>query len=44
MTLKPFKAIIPDLKYVEEVVAPPYDVISEKEAREVYKTKKKYIS
>ncbi|HOJ49449.1 MAG TPA: DUF1015 family protein [Spirochaetota bacterium] len=40
MTLKPFKAIIPDLKYVEEVVAPPYDVISEKEAREVYKTKK----
>lgn len=40
MKLKPFRAVLPTKNYVEEIVAPPYDVISEKEAREVYKNNK----
>ncbi len=35
LTLKPFKAIRPQQKYVEKVSSLPYDVYSQKEAREL---------
>lgn len=35
--VKPFKAVRPETQYVSRVACPPYDVVSEKEARDMVK-------
>ncbi|EKD25745.1 MAG: hypothetical protein ACD_79C01527G0003 [uncultured bacterium] len=35
VTIKPFKAIRPDLKFAQAISAPPYDVVSRSESRKI---------
>lgn len=37
--IRPFKAYLPNHKYVEEIICPPYDVIDVSEAKEIVKIK-----
>jgi uncharacterized protein (DUF1015 family) len=40
MLISPFRALRPKTKYTQNVVAPPYDVVSTEEARQIYENNK----
>ena len=40
MLISPFRALRPKTKYTQNVVAPPYDVVSTEEARQIYEDNK----